>query len=115
MFADEVTETTTDKVTELTRALVHDERFDDVLDIYVNLAKDAVTNRLFPYEDSATFADVPEKFNSRTAEIACYLINKQGAEGETAHSENGVTRTYGGATIPPSYFVGIVPYCGSIK
>ena len=105
----------TDKVTELTRALVHDPRFDDVIDVYVDLAKDAVTNRLYPYEDYATFEDVPPKFHGRTAEIACYLINKQGAEGETTHSENGISRKYDGANIPSSYFVGIVPYCGSVK
>lgn len=105
-----------DKVTELTLALVGDtERFRDCIDVYVEIAKDAVTNRLFPFETYATFSDVPEKYHSRTAEIACYLINKQGAEGETAHSENGVSRTYGAANIPASYFVGIVPYCGQIK
>ena len=104
-----------DKVTELTRVLVNNPRFDNCIDAYVEIAKDAVTARLFPFVDDATFMDVPEKFHTRTAEIACYLVNKQGAEGETAHSENGVTRTYGGASIPPSYFVGIVPYCGNIK
>lgn len=106
----------TDKVTELTRALVGDEeRFSDCIDVYVQIAKDAVTARLYPFEPYADYGSVPEKFHSRTAEIACYLINKQGAEGETTHTENGVSRTYGAANIPASYFVGIVPFCGNIK
>ncbi len=108
---------TDQKLTELTISLVNDPRFSDSNSVepFLELAKSAVVNRLYPFEDSATFSDVPEKFHARTAEIACYLINKQGAEGETMHTENGVTRTYGGANIPPSYFVGITPYCGIIK
>ena len=33
-------------------------------------------------------------------EIAVYLYNKQGAEGQTAHSENGISRTYESADVP---------------
>lgn len=100
---------------ELTRKLVNDTHFDDCIDVYLNLAMEAVVNRLFPFENDATYADVPEKYHCRTAQIACYLINKQGAEGETTHSENGVSRIYGSANIPPAYFVGMNPKCGLIK
>ena len=42
-------------------------------------------------------------------EIATYLYNKQGAEGETKHNENGVDRTYESASIPESMLSDISP------
>ena len=48
-------------------------------------------------------------------EIAVYLYNKQGAEGQTAHSENGISRTYESADVPESMLRGIAPFVGGIK
>ena len=45
-------------------------------------------------------------------EIAVYLMNKRGAEGESAHSENGVSRTYENGDVPASMLRGIVPMVG---
>lgn len=42
-------------------------------------------------------------------EIASYLYNKQGAEGETEHNENGVDRKYESASIPESALSDISP------
>lgn len=78
---------------------------------YVSVAQGAVVSHLFPYGD-ATWEKVPEKHHARTCEIAVFLVNKRGAEGETAHSENGVSRSYESAGIPRSYFEGMVPFCG---
>ena len=96
----------------LVQTLVGDSRFNALAEPYLALAKDAVVNRLFPYREEASWVDVPEKFHARTCEIACYLINKRGAEGETQHSENGVTRTYEAASIPASMFSGMTPFAG---
>lgn len=94
------------------KALVADERLDAFCAPYLALAKSAVMARLFPYEDGAEWGDVPAKHHGRTCEIAVYLVNKRGAEGETSHSENGVTRAYGAADIPSGYFDGMVPRAG---
>jgi len=48
-------------------------------------------------------------------EIATYLLNKRGAEGQTAHSENGISRSYESADVPSSMLNQIVPHCGIIK
>ena len=41
--------------------------------------------------------------------IAVDLFNKLGAEGETAHSENGVSRTYGAENVSTDLLAEIMP------
>lgn len=101
-----------DRLLALTCALVGDPRLDDLCAVYLEIAKSAVVARLFPFVNDATWADVPERHQTKACQIACYLVNKRGAEGETSHSENGVSRTYASADIPDVYFDGIVPFCG---
>ena len=55
---------------------------------------------------------VPTKYEYRQCEIAAFLLNKRGAEGQTAHNENGVGRSYEGGNIPASMLADIAPYCG---
>jgi len=95
----------------MTAALVGDPRFAEVLPTYLDLAKGAVVERLFPFRD-ASWEDVPAKHHVRTCEIAAYLVNRRGAEGEVSHSENGTSRSYESAGIPDSYFAGMVPFAG---
>ncbi|MDD3230631.1 MAG: hypothetical protein PHE09_15635 [Oscillospiraceae bacterium] len=49
------------------------------------------------------------QYNELQIQIAIFLYNKQGAEGETAHNENGVNRTYENADIPDSLLEEIIP------
>lgn len=49
------------------------------------------------------------RWNIKQIEIAAYLYNKQGAEGETQHNENGVSRTYESASVPASMLSDISP------
>lgn len=91
--------------------LVDDPRYEELAPIYLAQAQGAVTQHLFPYED-ASWEDVPEKYHPRTVEIAVYLVNRRGGEGETSHSESGVSRVYESAGIPHSYFRGMPPKVG---
>ena len=84
---------------------------DDLLLVYLDAAKSAILNRLYPMEDSAK--EVPARYSSRLVEIAAYLYNKRGAEGETLHVENGISRSYEGGSIPNSMLADIIPY-GSV-
>lgn len=81
-----------------------------VLEVYLAIAGDVILRRLFPYGTNST--QVPSPYEVRQIEIAAYLLNKRGAEGETTHSENGMNRTYGDSYVPPSYLRGIVPMAG---
>lgn len=84
-------------------------RFSDaLLAAFLDAAGDAVLQRMYPfgYDDDA---EVPAKYARKQCEIAVYLCNKRGAEGETYHSENGINRTYESASVPASMLKGIVP------
>lgn len=81
------------------------------LSTYLLLAKQAVLLRLYPYKDSAE-GEVPVKYHGVQVEIAAFMLNKRGAEGEKAHSENGITRSYESGDIPDSLLRRIVPMAG---
>ncbi len=82
---------------------------DDVLLTYLNLAKEIVVSKAYPFRDKI---EVPAKYDGVHVEIAAYMINKRGAEGEVSHSENGVSRTYEDGDIPPTLLRRIVPVVG---
>lgn len=88
-----------------------EETDNDVLSTYLTLAKGVVLSRAYPYtaEDK-----VPAKYDTVHVEIAAYMLNKRGAEGETAHSENGVSRSYEDGDIPPTLLRRILPMAGVI-
>lgn len=83
---------------------------DEVLLAYLSSAAQTIINRLYPYKDDV--AEVPPKYAHKQVEIACYLLNKRGAEGEISHDENGIKRTFADADVPESMLKDIVPYCG---
>lgn len=80
-----------------------------VLTSYLEEAGQAIINRAFPFTDMVT--EVPVKYQRRQIEIATYLMNKRGAEGETKHDENGTNRSYEAASVPESMLRDIMPYC----
>lgn len=93
------------------KTLVDDsEVTEEVLSAYLLIAGNIVIQRAYPYRDDVT--EVPAKYASIQVEIASYLIAKRGAEGQTAHSENGISRSYENGEVPESLLRRIVPYCG---
>jgi len=84
------------------------------LSIYLNRAADGILNRLYPYAKDDEELSVPRKYHGLQLEIAAYLLNKRGAEGETQHIENGIHRNYGAADIPEEMLSRITPYVGVI-
>lgn len=81
-----------------------------ILSAYLNLAGSKVLQAAFPFDK--TVKEVPECYAGNQLAIAAYLVNKRGAEGETAHSENGVSRSYENGDIPDSLLRGITPMVG---
>jgi hypothetical protein len=76
------------------------------------LMDQAILNRLYPWhdaEDDIDYSGFPRKYETLAEEIAVYLINKRGAEGETAHNENGINRTYESASVPDSMLRTVIP------
>lgn len=99
------------RLTKLRRQVGAEASEDDLLLMYLTDAERIIVNRLYPMDDID--CTIPDKYESRLVEIAAYLYNKRGAEGETSHSENGISRSYESGSIPASMLSDIVPY-GSV-
>lgn len=79
-----------------------------VLSTYLTLAGDKICRKAYPYDPTVT--TVPAQYDSLHVEIAAYLLNKRGAEGEKTHSENGISRTYENGDVPNSLMRQITPF-----
>ena len=86
---------------------------DALLDVLLLQSEGIVLNRRYPFgiPDGAT---VPTQYEHIQLQIAVELFSKMGAEGQTAHSENGINRTYESAGVSPALLKRIVPVCGSV-
>lgn len=94
------------------RSLTETNLDEEMLSLYLDMAADAILARAYPFDSPERMRMLPERYHRLQCEIAAYLINRRGAEGETAHSENGISRTYESAAIPESMLRQIVPSCG---
>ena len=64
----------------------------EVVAVYLDLAKSKILNKRYPYGTELT--DVEAKYENLQLELTIALYNQRGAEGQDAHSENGVARTW---------------------
>ena len=78
-----------------------------LLENIIETAKNAIMSRRFPL--TAWPTDVEPRYVDLQYRIALDLYNKQGAEGETAHSENGISRTYQSSWISEQLLSEITP------
>lgn len=100
-----------EKLTAL-KAIVGGNDDDNVLSTYLLLAKGIILARAYPYRRDVL--EVPGEYDYLHLEIAAYMLNKRGAEGQTSHSENGISRGYENADIPASMLKAITPHVGVI-
>lgn len=84
---------------------IPDEQNEDLLSELLLRAEDAIKRkRRTPVNSS-----MEKQYETLQLEIAQFLYNKMGAEGEKLHNENGVSRTYENAHIPDSMLDSVVP------
>lgn len=102
---------TTEEKIALVKAMC-EETDDDIVSAYLVQAGRKICRKAFPFDRSVT--EVPAEYEHLQIEAAVYLLNKRGADGQTAHTENGISRTYENADLPASMMNEIVPYCGVI-
>ena len=84
-----------------------------LLSTYLTLAGQIVLEKAFPFGNWP--AAVPAQYDGVHVEIAAYMINKRGAEGETVHLENGISRHWEDGSVPPSLLRRIVPFAGVVS
>lgn len=83
---------------------------DEVLTSMLAAAESLILNRMYPfgYEDSQV---VPKRYEQIQLQLAVELYTKRGAEGQSSHSENGISRSW---TEKSPLLSRIVPHCGGV-
>lgn len=87
----------------------------EILGIYLDIAGDKILNRMYPFKEDYTDLEVPDRYALVQLNIAVYLLNKRGAEGEIQHIENGIHRNYGSSDIPDALLKDVYPYAQAIR
>jgi len=89
---------------------------EDLLAVLLDDAKNAILSRRFPYGDYPVNANgetvIEDRYTDLQYRIAVDLYNKQGAEGQTVHKENGIDRTFENSWISEQLLSEVIPYCG---
>lgn len=102
--------TGSEKLTTLKALISPDTETDAVLQAILSAAEAMVLNRMYPfgYPDGTA---VPGRYEQIQLQLAVELFTKRGAEGQTNHSENGISRSWSEKS---ALLNGIVPNCGSV-
>ena len=98
---------------QLLKAMVGESDPEEVLLAYLNIAGNKIINRAYPFGTDES--EVPKRYDFLQCEIAAYLLNKRGAEGQTGHSENGISRSYESADVPESMLNAVTPSVGVLR
>ena len=89
------------------------EKVDDLeLENILESAKAVILSRRFPFGEQPE--EIEAKYKDLQIRIAVEMFNKRGAEGETAHSENGVSRSYASANVSEDLLKEITPKAGVV-
>ena len=105
--------TENEKLVRLEVLIYPDTASTDLLLYLLEQAEGIVLNRRYPFGPPEG-STVPAAYEHIQLQIALELFSKMGAEGQTAHKENGVDRTYEAADVSPSLLRRIVPVAGSV-
>ena len=100
------------KLRYLSKMIDDDHEEDDILGIYLDIAGQKILNRMYPFMDTYDDLEVPARYDMIQLNIAAYLINKRGAEGENLHIEAGTHRSFEVGDIPTSLKSRITAYAG---
>lgn len=105
--------TTEEKIEMLSGLISPDTASESLLASLVKIAEGIVLNRRYPFGPPVD-AVVEPRYEHIQLRIAVELFSKMGAEGQTAHGENGISRSYESADVSPSLLNKIIPLAGSV-
>lgn len=102
--------TGSEKLTALKALISPDTETEEVLTAILSAAEALVLNRMYPfgYPDGTS---VPGRYEQIQLQLAVEMYSKRGAEGQTNHSENGISRSWPEKS---PLLNRIVPHCGSV-
>ena len=104
---------TNKKIERLSALILPDTADNDLLSYLLEQAEGIILNKRYPFgaPEGTTLSTFHQQIQIR---MAVELFNKMGAEGQTAHDENGIKRTWAAGDVSPSLLRMIVPVCGSV-
>ena len=102
--------TETEKRTALAAQILPDEDTEAVLDAMLANAAALILNRMYPFGYPEGTA-VPTRYEQIQIQLAVELYSKRGAEGQTGHNENGISRSWSEKS---PLLTQIMPHCGSV-
>lgn len=105
--------TDSEKIAQIEVLISPDTAPTDLLSFLLSQAEGIVLNRRYPF-GAPEGATVPSAYEHIQIQIAIELYSKMGAEGQTEHAENGITRSYEAADVSPSILRRIVPLAGGL-
>ena len=102
--------TDTEKREALALDIAPDTEDEATLNRLLSRAASLILNRMYPfgYDDTKT---VPLRYEEIQIQLAVELYTQRGAEGQTSHSENGISRSWPAES---ALLKKIVPNCGSV-
>lgn len=81
------------------------------LDDLMLMAREIIFENQYPFDEQKRPDDVMARYYMLQIRIAIEIFAKEGAEGEIAHSEGGVSRTYTSSDISSALLNEITPMC----
>lgn len=99
-----------EKRVELAIRIAPDTDSDDVLDGMLSSAGSLILNRMYPF-GYAEDMQIPKRYEDIQIQLAVELYTQRGAEGQTGHGENGISRSWPEKNRLLSM---IMPMCGSV-
>lgn len=85
---------------------------DTELEELLESAKAVILSRRFPFGEQPE--EIEKKYYDLQLRIAVEMYNKRGVEGQTSHSENGVSRSYSSANVSEELLREITPKAGVV-
>jgi len=101
----------------LSKMMEGDDTDQGILEAYLEIAAQKILNRMYQFGPDTEYEglEVPDKYTMAQLNIAVYMLNKRGAEGEIQHIENGIHRNYGSADVPDALLKDVTPYCRVVQ
>lgn len=105
--------TENEKIERLAVLISPDTASNNLLSYLLEQSEGIILNRRYPFgaPEGASLSPLHEQIQIR---IAVELFSKMGAEGQTEHAENGITRKWEAGDVSPSLLRQIIPVCGSV-
>ena len=85
---------------------------DTELEELLESAKAVILSRRFPFGEQPD--EIEPRYKDLQIRIAVEMFNKIGIEGQTSHSENGVSRSYSSASVSEELLREITPKAGVV-